>query len=181
MAQSNSMWGAKRRFYCFRFVGVRVWKRSVLISCLASLSLRRSRPLICFCCFPTLAVIFSFVLACVFAPSSSSLSVFPCSREPSVLVLPSFPWLRYLPLRVRPLPSTSNYYLAPDLFLCTPTTALSICHPAPPSTRVPLCICMIFKKLNLNKLQSGRRWSNIKVKRQKWEVAPHSLFLCRHC
>lgn len=86
----------------------------------------------------------------IFSLVPAFLSFLPWSVSPR---LPSFPWLRYPPLRVRPPQSTSNYYLTPDLFLFTPTTAFSICHPAPPSMRSPLCICIFFKKSEIDEPQ----------------------------
>lgn len=146
MGQSNSMWRAKKQFtlsdlsesgsVLSSFLAWHLFH--CVVHCLSSALLFSY-----FSCSTFFCTRLCFCTLFIF----SLMSVFPFSHEPSVLVLPSFPWLRYLPLRVRPPPSASNYYLAPDLFLFTPTTAFSICHPAPPSTRVPLCICMILRSL----------------------------------
>lgn len=135
MAQSSSVWGAKRRFTVSDLLASEFG--SVLSSFLALASRCIVRGLSSVLLFSYFSRNIFFCTRLCFHPLSNIplKSVFPCSCEPSVLVLPSFPWLRYLPPRVRPPPSTSNYYLAPDLFLCAPTAALSICHPAPPSTR----------------------------------------------
>lgn len=116
MAHSNSMGGCKK--ICWH---QRVWKR-VLSSFLTwRLFHRGVLASHLFCCSPILAVIFSSVLVCVFTP----LYLLPhacLSFLPSTVCLcpPSFAWLRYPPLCGHPPPSTSNYYLAPDLFLFTP-------------------------------------------------------------
>lgn len=110
MAQSNGVQGGwkEKAIYCFPFVGVRAWKCSVLISCLAPLLPRCSLPLICFV-FPVLAVIFSFVVVCVFVLSlspRSCLTFLPLTSRLSLSFLSfhGFVICHSVSVHLRPLP-----------------------------------------------------------------------------
>lgn len=144
MAHSNSMWGCKK--FCWH---QRVWKR-VLSSFLTwRLFHRGVLASHLFCCSPILAVIFSFVLVCVFTPPPfifSLMPAFPFFPELSIcvhLASRGFVICRSASVLLHPLPIIISHLI---YFSSLPTTAFSICHPAPPSTRFPVCICMIFKK-----------------------------------
>lgn len=138
MAHSNSMGGWQKES---------LEACSVLISHLASLSPWRSR-LLSVLLFSYFSCNIFFCTRLRFHPPSfifSLMSAFPFFPELSICVhLASRGHvICHSAVLLHPLPIIISHLI---YFSSLPTTAFSICHPAPPSMRVPVCICMIFKK-----------------------------------
>lgn len=144
MAHSNSMGGCKKKLLAPESLEA----CSVLISHLTSLSPWRSH-LSSVLLFSYFSCNISFCTRLRFQPPPplifSLMSAFPFFPELSICVhLASCGFVICHSASVlHPLPIIISHLI---YFSLLPTTAFSICHPAPPSTRVPVCICMIFKK-----------------------------------
>lgn len=145
MAHSNSMGGGVQKNL---LAPESLEACSVLISHLASLSPRRSR-LSSVLLFSYFSCNISFCTCLRFQPPPfifSLMSASPFFPELSIcvhLASRGFVICHSAAILLHPLPIIISHLI---YFSSLPTTAFSICHPAPPSTRVPVCICMIFKK-----------------------------------